>query len=67
MCECGVSVCGICVCGVYVCVCVICQCGISVMMYVRVTSVQVVCVYFCRCVAGVVAQQKPSVFGKWLP
>ena len=45
MCECGVSVCGICVCGVYVCVCVICQCGISVMMYVRVTSVQVVCVY----------------------
>jgi len=31
--------------GVYVCVCIICQCGISVMMYVHVTSVQVVCVY----------------------
>ena len=36
--------CGICVCGVYVCVYVICQCGINVMMYVHVTSVQVVCV-----------------------
>ena len=51
MCECGVSVCGICVCGVYVCVYVICQCGIiNVMMYVHVTSVQVVCVCSIYCV-----------------